>query len=282
MTNEIYKLFRQTLPDILRNEDAVKKILSNENNHIITVKEENRLIGVSVIRENVIYLLCVDDNAQNSGIGTQLLRQSEEYISSKGFDKVIVGAGKEYIMPGVPMNRGAHNFFIKHGYTHSWGDEGCYDMAQYLANYECDISIGDTINGITYRWAAEADRDNVIKCVNDSYNQFTDYYQDPAFYQSNGKTSVLMAEQNNEIVGVLQVAKNVEADGVGSVGCTVTSEKHQGKGIATTLVKLGTKHLKESGLEKGFLGYTYTAIVHMYGRSGYEISMEYFMGQKIL
>jgi RimJ/RimL family protein N-acetyltransferase len=56
--------------------------------------------------------------------------------------------------------------------------------------------------------------------------------------------------------------------------------KHQGKGIATTMVRLGTKYLKDIGLSHAFLGYTYTDILAMYRRAGYEVCMEYFMGEK--
>ena len=307
MTNEIYTLFRETLPEIIRNPHTVEEIISDKANHIIFVRESdytnsvgnnmlpteflspenlsatNKLIAVSIIRENVIYLLCVDINYQNHGIGTKLLRQSEEYITANGYDKVIVGAGNNYIMPGIPMNNGAHKFFAKHGYTHSWGDEGCFDMSQNLNDFECaNISIGDTINGITYRWAASRDLCNITKCVADAHEDFVQYYQDTKLYEPGGKISVLVAEAGEEICGTLMVAQDTEGEGLGSVGCTATMHKHREKGIAGTLVKLGTKHLKEIGLKKAFLGYTYTYILNIYRRAGYEVCMEYFMGEKPL
>ena len=282
MVSEIYDLYRATLPNIIRNERTVKEILSDASNHILSVKDGNKLIGVSIIRDNVIYLLCVDKRFQNRGIGTQLLRQSETYILSSGFTKVIVGASSSYIMPGVPMNDGAHHFFIRHGYAHSWGDEGCFDMSQDLAHFACDENIGDTINGITYRWATLSDLESITKCVSDAWEDFVQYYQANQLYEKDGNIAVLVAEKDGEIVGTLQVAMNDQREGLGSVGCTTTMHKHRGQGIAGMLVKLGTKHLKNAGLEKAFLGYTYTHILNIYGRAGYKISMEYFMGQKLL
>ena len=87
---------------------------------------------------------------------------------------------------------------------------------------------------------------------------------------------------NGEIAGALHVCREIEGKGVGSVGCTVTMRRHQGKGIATAMVRLGTRHLKDTGLSQAFLGYTYTDIVGMYGRAGYRVCMEYFMAEKIL
>ena len=282
MIQEIFNLYRETLPDIIRNECTVKKILSDESNHVICVRDNDKLIGVSVVKDNVVYLLCVDKGFQRRGIGMQLLRQSEEHIASNGFTKVIIGAGNEYIMPGIPMNKGAHNFFAKRGYTHAWGDEGCFDMSQSLATFEYSESIGDTINSITYRWAKLSDLDNVLKCVADAEESFVQYYRDKQLYEQGGNISVLVAEKDGEILGTLHVGMNVEAEGLGSVGCTATMHKHRGQGIAGTLVKLGTKHLKNAGLEKAFLGYTYTYILNIYGRAGYKISMGYFMGEKTL
>lgn len=125
MINEIYHLFKKNLPYIERSEETVKRILEDKKNQIITHRNDEGLVGVSVINDNTIYLLCVDKAFQNMGIGDSLLLQSENYIISKGFKKIVLGTGKEYIMPGVPMNDGAHMFFKKRGYIHSWGDTGC-------------------------------------------------------------------------------------------------------------------------------------------------------------
>jgi len=283
MIKEIYQLYRDTLPDLIRNEEMAKNILNNKNNHIISYKDANRLIGVSVIHDNVIYLLCVDNSFQGRGIGLKLLNQSEDYIRSNGFDKVVVGAGKEFIMPGIPMNNNAHVFFEKNGYVHSWGESGCFDMSQLLVNFEYnEHSIGDAINGITYRWATLNDLDCIEKCVSDAQESFLVYYQDKKLYEKDTKTPVLIAVKDDEVLGALMVCIETEGKHIGSVGCTATVHKHRGKGIATNMVKLSTKYLKEIGLTKAFLGYTYTDIVKMYGRAGYTVCMEYYMGAKKL
>lgn len=283
MINDIFKLYRETLPDLVRNDETVKEILNDKNNHIIDYRDSDKLIGVSVINENVIYLLCVDKSFQRHGIGTKLLIQSEDYILSNGFDKVVIGAGNEYIMPGIPMNNGAHNFFKKYGYTHSWGDCGCFDMSQLLKDFEYnEHSIGDTINEITYRWATISDLDNIEKCVSDAQESFVSYYQNKKLYEKNTKTPVLIAIKDDEVLGTLMVCIETEGRDRGSVGCTTTVHKHRGKGIASNMVKLGTKHLKDVGLSKAFLGYTYTDIVNLYGRAGYNVCMEYYMGEKSL
>jgi ribosomal protein S18 acetylase RimI-like enzyme len=284
ITTEIFNLYNRNLPEILRNEKQVKRIISDKNNHIITRRDGDNLIGVSVVNKNTIYLLIVDKPYQRRKIGTELLAESEKHITAQGFDKIITGIGNDYIMPGVPMNDGAHDFFIKHGYIHSWGDDsGCFDMGQDLRNFNhCVHAIGDTINGITYRWAVISDLNNIIKCVTDADDVFIDYYNERELYENDSDTRVLVAETDGEIAGVLMVALETEGKvkGMGSVACTATVHKHRNKGIATTMVQLGTKHLKELGLDRAYLEYTYTDIVNMYGKAGYKVTMQYFMGEK--
>lgn len=72
---------------------------------------------------------------------------------------------------------------------------------------------------------------------------------------------VLVAIKNGKIVGTLIVSAETEAEGVGNVGytCVASNETHQG--IATNMVKLGTRYLKDIGLKEASLSYTYSAVV---------------------
>lgn len=154
-------------------------------------------------------------------------------------------------------------------------------MSMNLNDFTWDkAKIGDIIDGITYRFATKKDITQISECVADAQKDFVKYYQDEKHYKNNTKVPVIIALDKNEVVGALIVSIETEGKGFGSVGCTVTKHSHRGKGIATNMVCLGTKHLKEIGLNKSFLGYTYTEIVKMYARAGYKVCMEYFMGEK--
>jgi ribosomal protein S18 acetylase RimI-like enzyme len=172
------------------------------------------------------------------------------------------------------MKYDAHQFFIKHGYVHTWGDSGCFDMSQLLVNFPGFAhSVGDTIDGIEYRWATEGDLPLIAPCIADAAPDFVPHYREL-------KNPTIIAVKDGEVVGALMVFIEADGHGVGSVGCTVTKKAHQGKGIATSMVQIGTKHLKQEGFKTAFLGYTYTDIVKMYARAGYTVCMEYFMGEK--
>jgi GNAT superfamily N-acetyltransferase len=282
--NEILKLFRENLPNIIRRDGDVINAINDKDTHIIDYRDGSKIAGISVINKDTIYLLCVDKPSQNQGIGTRLLLKSEECIKSKGFKKTTLGAGKDFIMPGVPMNDNAHGFFKKFGYAHSWGDSGCIDMHQALDGFTWnDYAIGDTINGIKYRWADVNDLKSTVKCVLGAEESFACLYKEEDMYKHDSTTPILIAENSIEVVGAVMV--NFEEglrDNAATLDCLATAQKHRGKGIATALTTLGTKHLKDIGMQNAYLCYTYTDIANMYRRIGYEVCMEYFMGEKTL
>lgn len=302
MIQEYYEIFKRNFPYIVREYNKVIEILSYPNNKIIEKRDnKGQLIGISVINKNTIFMLCVDLEYRKRGIGTELLKESEEYIKSKGYDSVTIGVGDEYIMPGIPVrtkpyeedlnndviysevNDDASKFFLKHGYSHSWKDCNCFDMRADLSNVKFpEYSIGDTVDGITYRWAKIEDIPLIKICTDDAHKEFTQYYMNENLYNEENNQRVLVAEYNDEICGTLIVSKETEGKGLGSVGCTAVAHKFRGKHIAVNMVVLGTKYLKEIGLNNGFLGYTYSGLDKLYGHAGYKICIYYNMAMKKL
>lgn len=281
MIKEIYELYERCFPGIIRSRQHVEKMLARPENHIIKKEVDGKFAGVSVIHKNTIHLFCVAPEFRGRGIGSALLLESEEYIAGNGYEEVCFCDGDDYITPGIPLYEGNREFFEKRGYVHSWGEDECVDMQQDLSGFNyAEQEVGDTINGVTYRWAYASDLPAVLDSVESAYPEFVDYYKAPWMYEAESASRVLAAFCDGKVCGTLMVENQTEAPGVGSVGCTATRKEYQGRGIATTMVKLGTRYLKELGLPKAYLGYTYTDIIPMYGKSGYEVSMKYFMGKK--
>ena len=225
---ELYDLYRRSLPFIVRDQETVMGILSNAGNTIMEQRDgQNKLIGASVVNQNTILLLCVDGEHRGRGIGTSLLERSERMIADRGYDKIIVGVGFDHIMPGVPTCRNrskaenvelypevdgrAENFFTKRGYVHSWECD-CFDMRFPLSRFNRDdLKVGDTIEGITYRWAVPADIDRVCACVQDGFTEFTGYYREEGLYGASD-TRVLIAVAGEEVVGALIVGAESRAE----------------------------------------------------------------------
>ena len=299
--NKYYEIFKRNFPYIVRNKEEALSIINNPSNKFIDVYDKDKLIGTSIINKNTILMLCVDKEYRNKGIGTKLLNDSERYILEEGYDLVNVGVGDNYLMPGIPMktkpyqetlkedkiyeniNDDAYMFFLRRGYKHSWEDANCFDMRVDLKNTKYgNESIGDTIDGITYRFAKYEDIPNIVKCTNDAFSEFTKYYENKELYEEDSDQKVLIAVKDNEVCGTLIISIESEGKDLGSVGCTTVKHKYRGKHIGVNMVVLGTKYLKSLGLKNGFLGYTYSGLDKMYGYAGYEICIYYAMAQKQL
>lgn len=301
--NEIINMFRKEFPYIDREEKTIIEILSNKNNYFIEKRDDkNNLIGISVVNKNTIIFFCVDEKYRNKGIGAKLLKESEDLIRNNGYTDIIIGAGFDYLMPGVPtskkyydsvneclankVNDRASDFFEKRGYLHSW-DCNCFDMKLELKNFnKFENVINDTIKNIKYRWANISDLQEIVECADDACQyqdtKFSKYYKNEQLYQETNNQRVLVAEKDNRIIGCIIVSVEVEAKDLGNVGCTCVrfSETHQG--IGSNLVILGTRYLHDIGLKKASLGYTYSGLDKMYGNAGYKISCYYMMAKKDL
>ena len=303
MRHDLYEMFKKNFPFIVRENITALNLLSDPDNKVIEKRNEyGELIGVSVINKNTIYMLCVNKEYRHKGIGTQLLKKSEDYVLSEKYDEVKIGAGDSYLMPGIPMKTKPYNeklnedkiysnvtddandFFTKRGYIHSWKNSNCFDMrSDYSQVNFPDLKIGDTINGIKYRWATKNDIPSIIECTDDAFQSFSKYYKDESIYGINDKKRVLIALDNNEVCGALIVRKDeANEQGLGSISCTTVKKNHQRKHIGTNLVILGNKLLKDEGIKEGFLGYTYSGLDKLYGYAGYKICIYYNMAQKRL
>ena len=302
MTEEIYSMFKKIFPFVSRAEKTAINIINNKNNTIFEKRApDHALIGCAIVNQNAILLLVVDEAYRNMGIGSELLKMCEDTIIHNGFDRAVLGAGFDYLMPGVPtskkyaqsvhenlcseVNDTASAFFEKRGYVHSWKACNCFDMKMSLSTIEDSIeSIGSTIHGVTYRWAVMDDLDEIIKCADDACQyqeeKFSVYYNHSPLYEADTPQKVLVAVKNHKIIGTLIISIETEGKDLGSVGCTCVSSKMSHQGIGTNLVRLGTKYLKDIGLSNASLSYTYTGLDQMYGAVGYEISTYYFMGEK--
>ena len=302
--DEILRMFRENFPFVSREEDTLAEVIGHEGNVFFERRNlEGKLIGCAIVNEHTILLLFVDKDHRGQGIGDGLLRECEETIRKNGFEKVVLGVGFNYLMPGVPtskrwapsvhehldplVNSAASDFFEHRGYEHSWGACNCFDMRMELKDFSAnDHQIGDTINGILYRWAKQDDLTEICLCADDACQyqdeSFSKYYRNPDLYQAESQERVLVAEKAGRIVGTLIVCIETEAPDTGNVGCTCVATDMAHQGIATTMVRLGTRHLQTLGLTKASLSYTYSNLDILYGASGYQISTYYFMGEKSL
>ena len=301
-TDELYSLFTRNFPYITRAEETARALLADPLNHIVERRDPSgNLVAAVVLHKNNVLLLAVDAPHRRQGLGSALLNEAEAHARSQGYAELTVGAGDDYLCPGVPVREKpfaqtllredldlripADNaaFFLKRGYTHSWGECNCFDMRMPMADCALTpLNIGDTDRGILYRWATEADLPGVCACTDDAEPNFTKYYVSGDFYRPDSPERVLVALDGSVIVGTLVVSREAESPGLGSIGCTAVRNAYQGRKIATNMIMLGAKSLHAAGMREGYLGYTYSGLDKLYGRAGYAVSTLYFMARKVL
>lgn len=301
LTDELYSLFKRNLPCAVREEATARRILGDAANHVIERRDESgALIAAAVTHGDAIYLLCVDAAHRRAGLGSALLREAEEQLRARGVREVRVGAGADYLTPGVPtdvppyeeglprasaagLSGEAQAFFMRRGYSHGWGECNCFDMSMDLSELPPDaLAVDDEVAGVRYRWARPEDRAAVCACTDDAHAKFTRYYADEALYTGAAAQRALIAEAQGGVRGALIVSRETEGRGMGSVGCTAVAHAWRGRHIAANLVLAGTRSLRDAGLTRGFLGYTYSGLERLYGRAGYRICAYYFMAEKQL
>ncbi len=296
MTQQLYDLFKRNFPYLNVGENAAKNLLSNPENKVFARYDRNgNLIAASVIYKNVIIMLAVDKIHREHGIGSALLDLSESYIKSNGGTKVVFGVGaSDYLAPGVPtcvkpveqdlcpdclweeLDNYGCEFLSKRGYSHH-SNGNIFDMDMIIEDdMQFGVSVGDTVDGVTYRLATPADKEGVIACCNAGADYFTNFYKSDELYNGTNEC-VLVAETGGEVAGNLLIATHGEP---GTIGCVTVSPKARGKKIGSRMSVAATSYIKEKGLKRAFLSYTYSGLDKMYGAAGYKICVYYFMAQK--
>lgn len=291
---ELYSLFRECYPGVILSEEYAKKLMTDADNVCFESRSaEGKLQGILLLKENSVLMFCVAPQFRGQGIGSGLLEEAERFLLQLGVEEIRLCEAGEYLTPGAPMYPGNREYFEKRGYVHQGDENRSVDMmVDFSKHGENMPKPGDTIDGIIYRWATPEDREGAVNCAGDALPQFAEFYWDEKLYQPDSMEKVLVAVKDipddqvedpaEKICGVLLVNLAGEMPGIGSIGCTSVRPSCAGRGIATNLVRIATGEMRAAGLEKGYLSYTYGDIVHMYGRSGFEISMRYFMGKKKL
>ena len=300
--DELYELLLRSAPNTVRAVETARAVLNAPGNYTELRRDSaGRLIAALVMQGGTVYMLCVAPEARRRGIGSELLALAEARARSIGCADITIGAGDDYITPGVPtsimpyketpplppalysgLDDSAARFFINRGYTHYWGNCNCFDMraelngAAALPTPPCDI------DGVHYRFAEPADMAAVAQCVRAAHPPFEQYYTAPELYTPSSRQRVLAAERCGTVAGAIIVSLESEGAGIGSVGCTAVSPEHQGRGIGSGLTRVSTGALRSCGMQTAFLGYTYSGLERMYGRAGYRICVYYLMARKAL
>ncbi|MBQ8382439.1 MAG: GNAT family N-acetyltransferase [Clostridia bacterium] len=277
MMNELYRLFRVCFPKYPASEDVFNEQLKPECARIIFEYDKDRLVGYSLIHGNSISLLCMDPNYRNRGIGSRLLKSSEELIRQTDAQTILLGRGKHYLLQGVPADEPlAQRFFEHRGYSADWVS---VNMELYTDEWDRSALVLPSAPArLGFRFADAHDRPALLTAVGDAHADWVRIFQtcnDP----------ILLATLDGRIVGFAILNPNGGRFGdpavqTGDVGCVGVIHSARNLGIGRQMVAHGIEWLKLQGCDTVEL--RYVALVDWYERVGFRVKHRLWMGEKAI
>lgn len=275
-TIEMMNLYNKTFPNLQTDEETFAEQLMIENgSYIFEHREDGHLVGFSVVNDDGILLLCVDEKYRNQGIGTDLLKRSEAHIF-KNFSEIQLGTSRNtYLLCGVPMNdfTDSHLFFIKHGYKEDWIS---FDMIIDLRKYNPISTFDPNEDGITLRKRRNdlEEIEAIVKC-GDMIDGWGEEYRKAS--------DLIVAEVDGKIIGAVIVDPDIcmfseSLKGAGSFGCLGVLQEYRKCGVGMRLYQEALRVLKDHGCLTCHIGYTYLDC--WYGKLGAVKYTNYWKGTK--
>lgn len=237
-----------------------------------------------------ILLILVDEAKQKKGIGKILLKTALRDLKAHGTFDVQLGAGSgSYFWPGVPENLpNAISFFKSCNWNYS---EKSFDLVGNLDSFSVPKNVHFN-QSILMNQPNETDVEALLRFEKENFPDWFNYFN--LAIQQHNYQNVLVAKKNNgDIVGSVLLFgpyksgvdgnfkwKSILDDKMGGFGALGVSDKMRGQGVGMTIAIKATDILKNRGVNKSYLGWTW--LVDWYGKIGYKTWRSYQMSWKKL
>lgn len=265
-----YDIFRKCFPEIDVSEKIFYKLINVDNIHSIGYKEGGQLVAYSFIEKNALRLLCVLPEYQNKGIGTMLLKQSEEYINEQGYEEILTGGVSSGLFIGAPDK--AVGFFEKHEFE-IVGE--CDEMKRSIQDFCIDnysLSVPENTSFGWYEGCIEELREAVADVEEDWIKYFDESSKVFCGWCNHEISSFCIIHYDSECI--LSNGSNK----VGVIGCVGTVHRYREKGIGLKMVALASEELKKQKCDLCFIHFT--GVADWYAKLGYETFLKEYFGIK--
>lgn len=283
MMENIYGIFSECFPQLPVGEEVFFRLLDADSCKLFFADDNGLTAGFSAVCGNCIRLLCVRPEFRGKGIGSRLLRESEEFIVQSGFDRAVLGGTDSglFIGEAVPADRSdfasatRNSFFGHRGYR---SESGCIEMKMRSENFDPDkLDIPPCPDGTSFVLAESGDMENLLRAVEAVDTDWAQYFT--------AERPVLIAKLGGETAGFCIIEENADTvissgeNNVGSIGCVGVIPQMRGKGIGLAMVAEAMRRLKQNGCTDAFIHYTY--LDRWYGRLGFKTFLRYSFSEKI-
>ena len=238
--------------------------------------------------EGSIIALLVSPAYQQRGVGRMLHNHAISSLKQRGATQIQIGRGFHYFWQGVPANLPeAWAFFQACGWQEV---ERSFDLVQELADYATPPDIFERLSPtITISQAMPADTPAILSFEEQHFPEWSQFFQFVLDRQA--YTDVVVARELNQgIAGTVLVIDphspgwnddirwlSLLGESTGSIGTLGVAESYREQGIGLALAAHATEIMRERGLKKSYLGWTW--LVDWYGKIGYQVWREYIMAR---
>ncbi len=279
MDNRIYEIFLQCFPQFPMGAEAFSRLLDAENCEIIESGGNGSPVGFAAVKGNEIRLLCVEPRSQGKGIGSELLRRSEEIIAGNGHDRAVLGGTDSELFIGAVAPEEQWNdmhcyFFEDRGYTAS---DGCIEMKMPLSGFTAE-NIPKCPSDVTFGYCPEEKRSELFEAVRLVDEEWLQYFK--------MGSPVFTASRNGKLVGFCIVDVNAETlistkdNNIGMIGCVGVIPEARRNGIGLSMVARAMTDVRSKGCDEAFIHYTH--LDWWYGKLGFSTFLHYWFGTKKL
>jgi beta-N-acetylhexosaminidase len=260
------------------------------------VAEAEQLVGFAATEargeRGGLLALLVHPEHRRRGVGRALHDRAVAHLRARGVSRVRLGPGPiGYFWPGVPTDLAeAWAFFAAQGWT---SDEQAADLVLDLGAYATPAWVYDRAarHGVTLAPAVPADAGAVASFERAHLPGWAEYFAAP--FASGEAGDVLVARGPEGAVLGTALLHGPDAAwhgpptwtrrlgaGTGAVSAVGVAPDARGRGIGLALVARATELLRERGLARSYVGYTW--LVDWYGKLGYRVWMEYRVSARTL
>ncbi|MGN0687574.1 MAG: GNAT family N-acetyltransferase [Oscillospiraceae bacterium] len=256
-----YEIFKACFPQLDTDETTFRRLVFGED-----VRVFGGEAGFITAQRNRITLLCVPPENRRKGVGSRLLAECEQYISSQGAARAVLGGS---LIPGAAD--GSYGFFSSRGYT--VGGEFC-EMLLETAALPLHLRIPD--NALFCRCTDNTD--TLRRAVAQVDEEWVQYFTD--------KESVFCCYLDGKLASFCIIAEDesclLSSAGakVGSIGCVGTLPQFRRKGLGLSMVYAAARLLKEKGCDRIFIHHTH--LDKWYGRLGAKTVLRFSPAHKEL
>lgn len=238
--------------------------------------------------EGSIIALLVSPAYQRRGVGRMLHEHAVSSLKQRGGAQIQIGRGFHYFWQGVPANLpDAWAFFQACGWQEV---ERSFDLIQELADYATPLEVYERLNPtITISQAMPGDTPDILSFEEQHFPQWSRFFQHVLDHQVYADV-VVAREVNQGIAGTALVIDPhspgwnddirwlfLLGESTGSIGTLGVAEPLREQGIGLALAARTTEIVRERGLKKSYLGWTW--LVDWYGKLGYRVWREYIMAR---